>query len=257
MVKIYLQNELLELLGELYVSSARTEAGNVIEDEKEKEQYLRSSLERKGILSYDLSSRPMLAEGAEMILEACFMSDAKLICRKEYKGEEQKFTFYLKQDYIVLAEKKAGGITFLLLPAIKYAIGAVADLFWKDVTENKEERHLLTDEGNRKEIGVQGEAGSDLQYYVEFFGERIPEEEYREALKQKEADTIILEGAAKEGRLEFFMVVKLYHGSAYYYKQEKGKITYGKQGRGNLTSEMCHWMLYRHREIISKMLKGV
>lgn len=176
-------------------------------------------------------------------LEACMNCDASMsVVRKDAAGTIE-YSYYLKRDYIVRAEKRIDGYQYLSLPSIKYAIGSVADMIWDDTGDTEKEQYesFLNDELN-------------AENYVELLNTVIEESKYR--ISEKEMVTeFLISGMNSDQAIDVFMAVRCQDGIAKYYKQEFGKIIYGTGSRAELTNQICHWMLYKHRELISKILE--
>lgn len=188
------------------------------------------------------SSEYHMDSAAEITLEILLAWDAHMSCK--YAIDDRSIDYYLKDDWIVWAVCDGEKQQLELLPSITYAIGSVADLVWEKV-------HGTMDCNFEKTYpGVIGESN-----YLEELSKFIDEEKYRKVLLYESAQTMILHGENKIDSPNFFMVIRFIDGIAYYCRQEDGKITFGENSRSSLVNNICHWMLYIHRDLISSLLK--
>lgn len=212
--------------------------------EMENPEYTMQEVERKmlesGIIVKEESSEYRIDGAAEIIIEVLLTWDAHM----RYKCEGKKdVDFYLKKDWIVRSVRDDETQELQLLPSITYAIGSVADSLWEIVSG--------ANDCNLKKIFI---GSLDENNYLEELLDLIDEENYRKVLLQEPLQTLFAEGETKTDYPGFFMAVKIMDGNAYYYKQEAGTVSYGENSRSNLVNNICHWMLYAHRDLISKVL---
>lgn len=226
------ESEMLENIRQLYKQKEK--------DISQLKMKVEEQLVESGALSKKDNQKYQMDDAASIMLEGLLAWDAHMHC---YNEGGDTFDYYLKEDQIVLTTNQNQNLKCLLLPTITYAIGSIADMVWDNVryTENNNHEITCTDVINDNN-------------YQQLLSELVQEKEYTDALNAS-GHTLFLHGESIADNSNFYMIIKFIDGVPFYYKQEENKVTYGKNSRDNLVNNICHWLLYTHRKLISSLLK--
>ena len=237
MGEIIISKVLVEDLKRLFAEEQHAEERNSDWEEGLKKRFLDS----KGILIKDEDGKEGLNPMTLLVLDTFFSCSAGLTCIHRTNGEEKKNQYCLRKDQIVLVQETEENYSFLWLPTVKFAMGALAGLM-EGIGGSEESVYC-------RELEAEPALNSVEHMGSLFMDAGVPEI-YQKILRQKELETFAFEGRFEGEQGVLYLLFKVKGNSVFWYQYRKKKVECGTGSYIGLVNRVGDWLIGTHRELI-------